>query len=59
VRVRTHWLNVRSYNVVDDKIGCIVSAYKDERNASQFTDALKEALDSINTILLSTHSLSK
>ena len=37
--------------MVDEKIGCIVSAYKSDRDARQFTDALKLSLDEIRVIL--------
>lgn len=38
------------YNVGEKKLGCIVSAYSDRRNVSEFVECLEKSLDDIYKI---------
>lgn len=39
------------YNAGSQRLGCVVSAYKDARDAAEFVRALEESLDDIKSIV--------
>ena len=42
------------YNVIDSKVGCVISAYSKERSATEFAEAMRRSLDDIKNVLENT-----